>query len=50
MFGAHAALHMRQTGSDCRQLKHTRWSDGAPEPDGPLKSVVRAKIMHYRQV
>jgi hypothetical protein len=32
------------------QLTHTRRSDGAPEPDGPLKSVARAKIIHYRQV
>jgi hypothetical protein len=50
MFGAHAALQMRQTGSDCRQLKHTRRSDGTPEPDGALKAVVRATIIHYRQV
>jgi hypothetical protein len=32
------------------QLTHTRRSDGAPEPDGDLKTVVRAKIIHYRQV
>ncbi len=34
------------------QLKHTSRSDGAPEPDGALKTVTRAKIikiMHYRQ-
>ncbi len=37
----------------------TRWhrvphgitgSDGAPEPDGALKEVVRVKILHYRQI
>ena len=32
------------------QLTHTRRSDGVPEPDGALKSVTRAKIIHYRQV
>jgi hypothetical protein len=31
-------------------LTHTRRSDGAPEPDGVLKTVVRAKIIHYRQL
>ncbi len=30
------------------QLTHTRRTDGAPEPDGALKSVTRAKIHHYR--
>ena len=25
-------------------------SDGAPEPDGALKAVARAKIRHYRQL
>jgi hypothetical protein len=32
------------------ELTHTRWSDGAPELDGAVKAVVRAKILHYRQV
>ena len=32
------------------QLTHTRWSDGGPELDGALKTVVRDKIIHYRQV
>jgi hypothetical protein len=32
------------------QLTHTRRSDGAPEPDGALKAVARAKIPHYRQL
>ena len=32
------------------QLTHTRRSDGAPEPDGALKAVARAKIIHYRQL
>ncbi len=32
------------------QLTHTRRTDNAPEPDGPLKTVVRAKIRHYRQL
>ena len=32
------------------QLTHTRRSDGAPEPDGVLKTVARAKIIHYRQL
>ena len=32
------------------QLTHTRRPDGAPEPDGSLKAVVRAKILHYRQI
>jgi hypothetical protein len=32
------------------QLTHTRRSDGVPEPDGVLKTVVRDKIIHYRQV
>ena len=30
------------------QLTHTRRTDGAPEPDGALKSVTRDKIHHYR--
>ena len=29
------------------QLTHTRRSDGAPEPDGALKALARAKIIHY---
>ena len=32
------------------QLSHTRRSDGAPDPDGPLKEVVRIKIRHYRNL
>ena len=32
------------------QLTHTRRTDNAPEPDGALKTVARAKIRHYRQV
>ena len=32
------------------QLTHTRRSDGAPEPDGALREVARAKIRHYRQL
>ena len=32
------------------QLTHTRRSDGAPEPDGALKAMTRAKIRHYRQL
>jgi hypothetical protein len=32
------------------QLTHTRRSDGAPEPDGALRAVVRKKILHYRQL
>ena len=30
------------------QITHTRRSDGAPDPDGTLKEVVRIKIRHYR--
>jgi hypothetical protein len=30
-------------------LTHTRRSDGAPEPDGALRTVTRVKIIHYRQ-
>ncbi len=30
------------------QLSHTRCSDGAPDPDGALREVDRAKIRHYR--
>jgi hypothetical protein len=32
------------------QLTNTRRSDGAPEPDGVIKAVVRKKILHYRQL
>ncbi len=32
------------------QLTHTRRTDSAPEPDGALKTVSRAKIRHYRQL
>jgi hypothetical protein len=32
------------------QFTHTRCSDGAPEPDGVLKTVTRSKIIHYRQL
>ncbi len=32
------------------QLTHTRRTDNAPDPDGPLKTVTRAKIRHYRQL
>ena len=32
------------------QLTHTRRSDGAPEPDGALKAVARANVIHYRQL
>jgi hypothetical protein len=32
------------------QLTHTRRSDGAPEPDGALKALARAKIIHYLEV
>jgi hypothetical protein len=36
--------------SSLGQLTHTRRTDGAPEPDGPLRTVVREKIRHYRQL
>jgi hypothetical protein len=36
--------------SSMGQLTHTRRTDSAPEPDGALKTVARAKIRHYRQV
>jgi len=32
------------------QLTHTRSSDFVPEPYGPLETVVRTKIIHYRQI
>jgi hypothetical protein len=38
--------HVYSTG----QLTHTRRSDGAPEPDGVLRVVVRKKILHYHQL
>jgi hypothetical protein len=31
-------------------LTSIRSSDGAPEPDGPLRVVDRKKIIHYRQL
>ena len=37
---------MHSTG----QMTHTRRSDGTPEPDGALRTVVRKKISHYRQL
>ncbi len=36
--------------SSLGQLTHTRRTDGAPEPDGTLRTVARAKIRHYRQL
>ena len=36
--------------SSLGQLTHTRRTDGAPEPDGALRTVVRTKIPHYRQL
>ncbi len=36
--------------SSMGQMTHTRRTDNAPDPDGALKSVVRAKIRHYRQL
>jgi hypothetical protein len=32
------------------QLTHTRSSDGDPDPDSVLKTGVRVKILHYRQL
>ena len=32
------------------QLTHTSRSDGSPESDGALKTVVRVKILHYHQL
>ena len=32
------------------QLTNTIRSDGAPDPDGTLKEVVRIKIRHYRNI
>ena len=36
--------------SSLGQLTHTRRTDGVPESDGVLRTVVRAKIRHYRQL
>ncbi len=36
--------------SSLGQLTYTRWTDGAPDPDGGLRTVTRAKIRHYRQL
>jgi hypothetical protein len=36
--------------SSLGQLTHTRRTDGSPEPDGALRTVVRTKIRHYRQL
>ena len=36
--------------SSLGQLTHKRRTDGAPEPDGALKTVARAKIRHYREL
>jgi hypothetical protein len=36
--------------SSLGQLTHTRRTDGTPEPDGALRTVVREKIRHYRQL
>jgi hypothetical protein len=38
--------HVRTIG----QLTNTRRSDGDPEPDGTLRTVVRKKILQYRQL
>jgi hypothetical protein len=32
------------------QLTHTRLSDGVPDPDGDLRTMVRKKILHYHQL
>jgi hypothetical protein len=32
------------------QLTHTRRSDGVPDPDGDLRTMVRKKILHYHQL
>jgi hypothetical protein len=32
------------------QLTNTRRSDGVPDPDGDLKTVVRIEIRHYRNL
>ncbi len=36
--------------SSLGQLTHTRRTDGAPESDGSLRTVAKAKIHHYRQL
>jgi len=36
--------------SSLGQMTNTRRVDGAPEPDGALRTVTRAKIRHYRQL
>jgi hypothetical protein len=36
--------------SSLGQLTHTRRTDCAPDPDGALRTVSRAKIRHYRQL
>ncbi len=36
--------------SSLGQLTHSRRSDGAPEPDGPLREAARTKIRHDRQL
>ncbi len=33
-----------------KRKKQKKVSQNAPEPDGPLKTVARAKIRHYRQL
>ncbi len=38
--------HMSSLG----QMTYTRRTDGAPDPDGTLRTVPRAKIRHYRQL
>ncbi len=40
----------RSQMSSLGQLTHTRRTDGAPEPDGALRTVARAKSRHYRQL
>ncbi len=42
----YVSSHVHTTG----QLTNTRCSDGAPEFDGPLREVVRKKILHYHQL
>ncbi len=45
----HTSLGRSQLSS-LGQPTLTRRTDGAPEPDGALRTVVRAKIRHYRQL
>ncbi len=40
----------RSQMSSLGHLTHTRRADGAPEPDGALRTVARAKNRHYRQL